>query len=201
MLLLCYVLVIYDKAETRSPARVELTEDLLDVTRLQAGRLTLHLEPTDLVALTRRVVARLQMTTQQHTLSLHTPMEHLVVHVDPHRMEQVLSNLIGNAIKYSPAGGMVEVTVCEEAETKMALLSVCDHGIGIPAQQQSLVFGRFARADNARAYGIGGTGLGLYLSRELVERHGGRIWFESMEGQGSIFSMASPIASNAEIGL
>jgi signal transduction histidine kinase len=115
-------------------------------------------------------------------------------------MEQVLSNLIGNAIKYSPEGGIIEVMLREEAETKTALLCVSDHGIGIPAQQQSLVFGRFARADNARTYGIGGTGLGLYLCRELVERHGGRIWFESVEGQGSTFFVTLPIASDAEIG-
>ena len=177
---------------------VELTEDLLDVTRLQAGRLTLHLEPTDLVAVVSRVVARLQMTTDHHTLSIHTSLEHLVVHVDSRRIEQVLSNLIGNAIKYSPAGGMIEVTVREGAETKRALLGVSDHGIGIPAQQQSLVFGRFARADNARAYGIGGTGLGLYLCRELVERHGGRIWFESVEGQGSTFFVTLPIVPDAD---
>ncbi len=180
---------------------VELTEDLLDVTRLQAGRLTLQLEPTDLVALASRVVTRLQMTTEHHTLSLHTPLEHLVVYVDPRRMEQVLSNLIGNAIKYSPEGGIIEVTLREEAETKTARLCVSDHGIGIPVQQQSLVFGRFARADNARTYGIGGTGLGLYLCRELVERHGGRIWFESTEGQGSTFFVTLPIASDTEIGL
>jgi len=180
---------------------VELTEDLLDVTRLQAGRLTLHLEPTDLVALASRVVTRLQMTTEHHTICVQTPQEHLVVQVDQRRMEQVLSNLIGNAIKYSPQGGMIEVTVREEAETKTALLSVSDQGIGIPEQQQSLVFGRFARADNARAYGIGGTGLGLYLCRELVERHGGRIWFESVEGQGSTFFVMLPIASDAEMGL
>ena len=116
-------------------------------------------------------------------------------------MEQVLSNLIGNAIKYSPAGGMVEVTIDEEAETRTVLLCIRDHGIGIPAHQQSLVFGRFARADNARAYGIGGTGLGLYLCRELVERQGGRIWFESVEGQGSSFFVSLPIASDAEMGL
>ncbi len=86
-------------------------------------------------------------------------------------MEQVLSNLIGNAIKYSPQGGMIEVTVREEAETKTALLSVSDQGIGIPEQQQSLVFGRFARADNARAYGIGGTGtVGASGSSQLKDR-------------------------------
>ena len=180
---------------------VELTEDLLDVTRLQAGRLEFHREPTNIVALIQRVMKRLQMTTDQHILSLHTPVEHLVVQVDPRRMEQVLSNLIGNAIKYSPEGGMIEVTIDEEAETKTVVLCIRDHGIGIPAQQQSLVFGRFARADNARAYGIGGTGLGLYLCRELVERQGGRIWFESVEGQGSSFFVSLPIASDAEMGL
>ncbi len=178
---------------------VELTEDLLDVTRLQAGRLAVQVDPTDLVALTRRVVTRLQMTTARHTLSLVTPLEHLVAQVDPRRMEQVLSNLIGNAIKYSPAGGSIEVTIGEEEQAHAALLCVSDHGIGIPAQQHLLVFGRFARADNARAYGIGGTGLGLYLCRELVERHGGRVWFESVEGQGSTFFVALPLLCSREL--
>ncbi len=178
---------------------VELTEDLLDVTRLQAERLTLHVEPTDLIALAQRVVARLRMTTEKHTIYIDVPVEHLVVDVDPRRIEQVLTNLIGNAIKYSPEGGLIELSIREEAEMKTALLSVCDHGIGIPAYQQSLLFGRFARADNARAYGIGGTGLGLYLCREFIERHGGRIWFESIEGQGSTFFIALPLTSHPDL--
>ena len=77
----------------------------------------------------------------------------------------------------------------------MAELSVSDRGIGIPGQQQARIFERFERADNSRAYGIGGTGLGLYLSRALVEEHGGRIWFESVEGQGSTFFVLLPLAS------
>jgi hypothetical protein len=110
-------------------------------------------------------------------------------------MEQVLSNLIGNAIKYSPEGGAIEVTICADYETHEVLLSVRDQGIGIPLQEQAQVFGRFARADNAQAYGIRGTGLGLYLCRELVEQHGGRIWFESTEGLGSTFFVALPLTS------
>lgn len=177
---------------------IELTEDLLDVTRLQAGQLTFHREPTDLVALARRVLTRFQKSTEGQRLSLLTSSEYLVVDVDPRRMEQVLSNLLGNAIKYSPAGGAIEITLQKDGETKTALLSIRDAGIGIPVQQQARMFGRFERADNARSYGIGGTGLGLYLCRELVERHGGRIWFESVEGEGSTFYVSLPHSTNAD---
>lgn len=181
-----------DKATLRL---VELTEDLLDATRLQAGRLELYPEPTDLVALARRVVKRLQTTTEQHHLSLCTSLEYLVVSVDPRRIEQVLTNLISNAIKYSPEGGPIEVAVWEESGTSKAVLSVRDCGIGIPTAQQARIFGRFARAENAHK--IGGTGLGLYICRALVEQHDGRIWFESVEGKGSTFFIALPIASEA----
>jgi two-component system phosphate regulon sensor histidine kinase PhoR len=181
-----------DQATTRL---TELTEDLLDVTRLQAGRLTLHIEPVNLVALTQRVMARLQMTTTQHTLSFSSISPHLVVFVDPRRVEQVLTNLINNAVKYSPDGGPIELKIVEETTTNTVVLSIRDYGIGIPAQQQMRIFGRFVRADNAHERGIGGTGLGLYLCRELVERQGGRIWFGSVEGKGSTFYVALPYVS------
>jgi signal transduction histidine kinase len=89
------------------------------------------------------------------------------------------------------------VTLGESADAHMASLSVSDRGIGIPAQQQARIFERFERADNSRAYGIGGTGLGLYLSRAIVERHGGHIWFESVEGQGSTFFVLLPLSSES----
>jgi two-component system, OmpR family, phosphate regulon sensor histidine kinase PhoR len=168
----------------------ELTEDLLDVTRLQAGRLELHIEPTDLVALVQRTVARFRVTAEQHRIAVNATPEHIVVMADPRRIEQVLSNLITNAIKYSPGGSDIEISVCEDQNDRAALLRVHDNGIGIPAHQQNRVFSRFMRADNAR--NIGGTGLGLYLCRELIERHGGRIWFESVEGQGSTFFISLP---------
>jgi signal transduction histidine kinase len=171
----------------------ELTEDLLDVTRLQAGRLELRLELHDLVALVRRVAKRLQVTTQQHSLTVEEPGAPVIVALDVKRFEQVLGNLINNAVKYSPAGGTIAISVCAAEVEREALVSIRDAGIGIPRDQQAQLFNRFARADNARKAGIGGTGLGLYLCRELVERQGGRIWFESDEGKGSTFHVALPL--------
>jgi signal transduction histidine kinase len=89
------------------------------------------------------------------------------------------------------------VSIAEQVEGQEALLSVCDHGIGIPAHELSQIFQRFVQAENARAYGIEGVGLGLYLCRTLVERHGGRIWCESVEGEGSTFFIALPVVSPA----
>jgi signal transduction histidine kinase/GAF domain-containing protein len=174
---------------------VELTEDLLDVTRLQGGGWQLNFEPTELVALIQRTVKHLQTTTKKHTLSIVTTLPSLVVYADPGRIEQVLSNLIGNAIKYSPDGGPIEITLWEAMDTQEARLSVRDGGIGIPEKDQARIFGHFARASNADTYKISGTGFGLYLCRELIARHNGRIWFESKEGQGSTFFMALPLTS------
>jgi signal transduction histidine kinase len=177
---------------------VELTDDLLDVTRLQAGRIELHREPHDLIALVRRVVRRLQVTSERHTLEIHAEAEYVVGEVDVQRIEQVVTNLLNNAVKYSPEGGRVEVTITEDQTAGEAHVAIADQGIGIPTDQQARIFSRFARADNARERGITGTGLGLYLSRELIERHGGRIWFESTVGYGSTFYITLPLADDAE---
>ena len=175
-----------------------LTEDLLDVTRLQAGRLQISQEPTDLVALVQRVVNRFQMTIDHHRCRVVTQIETLVVSIDIQRIEQVMMNILSNAVKYSPQGDIVQITVSEDTENKQAIVKIKDNGIGIPAQQQAKIFGRFVRAENVHAHGITGTGLGLYLSRELIERNGGRIWFQSMEGHGTIFFVALPLYSDEE---
>jgi PAS domain S-box-containing protein len=169
-----------------------LTEDLLDVARLQAGRLVLNLRQTDLVALTRHVVMQRQLTTEQHRLCFHPSLEQVMLLLDVGRIEQVLSNLLSNAIKYSPQGGLITVRLWQEAETDEIRLSVEDHGIGIPAEEQAQIFGRFARAKNVRERGIEGTGLGLFLCRELVEWQGGQLWFASTEGVGTTFFLALP---------
>ena len=169
-----------------------LASDVIDVSRLQSGRLVLRMDDLDLSALTRQIVERLQITTKEHVLCLRTQPESIWIRADRNRLEQVLLNLIGNAIKYTPAGGTIEVTVTQARDEQSVQVTIQDHGIGIPREQQARLFSRFSRASNAAAHGITGTGLGLFLCRELIERHGGRIWLESEEGQGSTFSFVLP---------
>ena len=177
---------------------VDLTEELLDLTRLQAGRLLLQRTPTNMIPLVQRITTMLQQTTTWHQLEVRTTHSSLVANIDPGRIEQVLTNLIGNAIKYSPQGGTVTITVLEETAARAIGISVQDSGIGIPKHQHALIFGRFMRADNALAWGISGTGLGLYICRELVEQLGGHLWFESEEGTGSTFFLTLPIIDHPE---
>ena len=174
---------------------VNLTEELLDVTRLQAGRLLLQRTPTNIVPLAQRVATFMQQTTTRHQVEVRTTHPQLVADVDPGRIEQVLTNLVGNAIKYSPQGGPVIINIWEDTAAQAVEISVQDSGIGIPKQQHAQIFGRFMRAENAVAWGISGTGLGLYLCRELIERHEGHLWFESEEGRGSTFFLTLPFVS------
>lgn len=171
----------------------QLTADLMDVSRLTHGRLQLRPDHYDLMATVRRVMERLQATTLRHELRLESEVAALPMWMDEQRIDQVLHNLIGNAMKYSPEGGPITVTISEVAAEAAVLIRVRDRGLGIPAEQQGMLFGRFARAANVVAIGISGTGLGLFLCRELVERHGGRIWLESTLGEGSTFFVQLPI--------
>ncbi|HZU02912.1 MAG TPA: PAS domain S-box protein [Ktedonobacteraceae bacterium] len=179
------------QATTRMTA---LTEDLLDVTRLQAGRLRLQRSTANVVSLVQRVVAHVQQTTTRHQIALHAKQQELMANIDPGRIEQVVTNLLDNAVKYSPQGGPITIMLREDAGTQTMWITVQDQGIGIPSHQQAQIFGRFMRATNAQAWGIQGTGLGLHLSRELVEQHGGRLWFESKEDTGTTFFLTLPLA-------
>jgi len=173
-----------------------LTEDLLDVVRLQAGRLQLYRESIDLVEITRHIITQMGQSSERHELTLVTSLPQVQAQVDRGRIEQVFMNLLTNAIKYSPAGGKVEVTLQVEKGQKEALISIRDYGIGIPHSEQADLFGRFVRGSNSQTQGIGGTGLGLYLSRELVSQHEGDIWFESTEGVGSTFYLRLPLSTD-----
>jgi PAS domain S-box-containing protein len=173
-----------------------LTEDLLDVSRLQAGQLVLHRTTTNLVTLSQRVVERFQKTTARHQFSFQPELPRLEASIDPQRIEQVLSNLLTNAIKYSPQGGSIVVSVGTDGADHAGEIRVQDAGIGIPLHQQARIFGRFMRAENAQAAGISGTGLGLYLCRALIEQHDGRLWFESEEGVGTTFFVHLPLTAS-----
>ena len=170
-----------------------LASDVIDVSRLQSGRLVLRIDELDLLALVRQVVERLQITTRAHLLKLTADPEAIWLYGDRNRLEQVLLNLLGNAIKYTPQGGPITIEVTQTKDGQYAEVRIHDDGIGIPHEQQARLFARFSRASNASAHGITGTGLGLFLCRELIERHGGHIWLESEEGKGSTFAFILPL--------
>jgi signal transduction histidine kinase len=168
-----------------------LVDELLDVSRIESGKLELRLEPVDLARLTADVAARMQLTTSQHRIRLDVPSgEGTLVSGDRDYLEQVLSNLIGNAIKYSPAGGPIDVEVRPAAE--QVQLSVRDQGVGISPEELDKVFTLFYRSRESSAQQASGMGLGLYISREIVTRHGGQIWVESWPGHGSTFYVSLP---------
>lgn len=162
---------------------------LLDVTRIQSGQLTIAVAPLDLAALAARVVAALQPTLSKHQLELAGVSELWVVG-DELRLEQVLYNLIGNAIKYSPFGGTIRVELGQLATE--AQLSIHDQGIGIPAAALPRLFERYYRAANAS---VSGMGIGLYAVREILVLHRGTISVSSEEGVGSSFTVRLPLAA------
>jgi PAS domain S-box-containing protein len=188
-------LEMLEDVEQATDRLTDLTGDLLDVTRLQSGRNVLQRAPTNIVSLIRRVVERLRQTTTRHSIELQTTQGTLEATIDAKRIEQVITNLLSNAIKYSPRGGVITVCLAVRPAENIVEIWVQDTGIGIPQQQQASIFGRFIRADNAKAAGISGTGLGLYLCRSLVEQHGGSLWFTSQEGKGSTFFLTLPIGA------
>jgi PAS domain S-box-containing protein len=165
-----------------------LATDTLALSRLEQNELALTLDRVDLAALVRDVVRVFSVT---RSIDLRVAGDELAVDGDASRLRQVVENLIGNAIKYSPGGEPVEVAL--RARAGAVEMAVRDRGIGIPEAERSKLFGRFARASNARALGIGGTGFGLYLSKSIVDLHGGTIEADSVEGQGSTFRVTVPV--------
>jgi len=167
-----------------------LVEDLLAVSRLDDGALHLRLEPLPLAPLLRRAVSAAQSTSTRHLLTLKVEAEIPLVMADPDKVETVLGNLLRNAINYSPDGGTVAVEARRVGDE--VVVSVEDQGIGIPPDKIDRIFDRFFRLENGRA-AARGHGLGLYIARGIVERHGGRIWVESRPGEGSRFSFTLPV--------
>jgi signal transduction histidine kinase len=176
-----------------------LVDELLDVSRIESGRLELRVDDVDLPELVAEVLRRHQLMATKHELGLnYDPDGKLDVRADRDHLEQVLNNLIGNAMKYSPEGGAIDVTVTRAGDREVEF-AVADHGIGIRAGELARVFGLFYRSPDRLARDVGGMGLGLYITKEIVDRHNGRIWAESEVGKGTTFHVALPASVAAAV--
>jgi signal transduction histidine kinase len=173
----------------------ELISNLLDMSRLEAGVLRVDPAPVRLAHLVEGAVQRAQHLTAEHKLLLDWRADPWVA-ADVPRVEQVLTNLLNNAIKYSPDGG--EIRLAGRARDGALLISVQDHGVGIPPREVDKIFDRFHRVEGDLSRRVSGTGLGLAICRGLVEAHGGRVWVESEPGVGSTFTFTLPICDPGE---
>lgn len=173
----------------------ELTNDLLDVSRIQTGKLRFNKETFNLSELVKDTIEGLQGTTKKHELLLKNGYKQTVVG-DRYRIYQVLVNLISNAIKYSGKGEKIIIQVRKKENT--VEVSVKDFGIGIDEEQQAKVFDRLYQVTDPEEKTFPGLGLGLYISKEIIERHKGEMWVESRKGKGSTFFFTLPLVSQKE---
>ena len=175
----------------------KLVGNLLYASRIQAGGLQMDVTPLDLAPLIERVAERLRVKNSEAAITLDLPTSLPTVMADRERIEEVLQNLLDNAIKYSP--GKAQIAVTCRAMGDEVIVSISDQGMGISLREQAEIFERFQRADNSKSSAIQGAGLGLYICRAIVEAHGGRIWVESTLHSGSTFSFSLPRAEKAQL--
>jgi two-component system phosphate regulon sensor histidine kinase PhoR len=172
-----------------------LTEDLLKLSRIEAGRLEIEFLPASVEQLIESCLETARLKAAQRRLSLDVRLapELPLVRGDSNRLLEVLQNLLDNAVQYTPAGGRIELSASHVGDS--VVLTVADTGIGIPQAEHGRIFERFYRVDAARSREAGGTGLGLSIARHIVDAHGGRLWVESVVGEGSRFHFSIPVAS------
>jgi signal transduction histidine kinase len=169
---------------------IEMINEMLDITKIETGRLTYHDEIFSIKELTKEIVDDRQITTESHVIRLARADDRLLTG-DRYRIGQVITNLISNAIKYSPNAKRVIVRV--ESKRSGVIISVQDFGSGIARQDRSKLFDPFFRAKDTQ--GAKGTGIGLFISSQIVERHKGKLWAESKKGRGSTFFLQLPAGS------
>ncbi len=184
------------KIEVETGHLVQMVSELLDLSRIESGGSIGAVDLLDLGRIASESIERLRLFADRQGVTLLVERHPSVppVQGDEERIGQVFVNLLHNAVKFSPDGG--DVTVSVHAEAGRVVTSVADHGVGIPQAAQARIFERFYKVDRARVRGeTGGTGLGLAIARHIIEQHGGTIWVESTEGAGSTFSFGLPIAT------
>jgi two-component system phosphate regulon sensor histidine kinase PhoR len=180
------------RMETEVDSLSQIVSELLELSRIESGRVPLNLKPTAPAEILGPAVERLRLTAERAGLEITVdcPKDLPLMFADPSRLEQVIVNLLHNAIKFTPNGGQIDVSA--RLISGAIAFSVRDTGIGIAEDDLPRIFERFFKADRARS--SGGTGLGLAISHHIVEAHGGKIWVESIEGKGSTFSFSIPLA-------
>jgi signal transduction histidine kinase len=168
-----------------------LITDLLDISRIQAGRVAMSIGPVDLADLAETLAERSRTRSPAHDFRTDFPPDFPIIQGDREKLRQALDNLLDNAIKYSPAGGAI--VLAGRADPGHVVVSVRDEGIGIPAEERQRVFERFHRIDTRLSRSTQGVGLGLYITKTIVDAHGGQIWIESARaGGGSTFLIQLP---------
>lgn len=183
-------LLYLSKMEAQINNLTRLVADLLDISKIQAGKVAFTEEACDVDALVREVVENVQRTSPKYRILIEGTLTQEIV-ADKERLGQVLINLLTNAIKYSP---QVEKVVVRLSQTQEQItVSVQDFGIGISKQHQEKIFERFHRVSSEKNKTYPGLGIGLYISHEIIQRHGGKMWVESAEGKGSTFSFSLPL--------
>lgn len=183
---------IYDSNERM----IELVNSLLNISRIESGRIMVSPKPTNLSTLLNETVPILKQRAIEKNITLTIEIEDNlpIINIDPKLISNVYMNLISNSILYTPNGGKIIVSISKKDQELVSEIS--DTGYGIPKSEQEKIFKKFFRASNAMKLSTGGSGLGLYLAKAVVESSGGRIWFESNEGKGSTFSFALPLSGS-----
>jgi signal transduction histidine kinase len=187
----------YEIIESEADRMMTLLNDLLDSSILEAKRsLKLNLAPMDIRPLIVKIVRSVQFSkywTEAHRIEMNISENIPEMTADQDRLTQVFLNLLSNAVKYSPEGGLIRVNVCEDSDK--IIVSVKDSGLGMTAEQMTRLFEKYERIDREEIQRIPGSGLGLFLTKKLVELHGGSITCDSMQGKGSTFTVCLPIYS------
>ena len=183
-----YLQIIVDQANRLN----QLAEDTLSITKMEAGRLNYHFKIVNVGRLFEDAISMVRLSSR-HQVMFDVEQDVAFIKGDQSKLRQVIQNLVSNAVKYSPHGGKVTVTA-RQHEGGQILVSISDEGIGIPADKIDKLFQKFSRIDSPEANQIKGAGLGLWICREIVEAHGGKIWMESVVGKGTTVHLTLNIA-------
>jgi signal transduction histidine kinase len=179
---------------------IALINDLLDVSRIEENRFEYNFRDQQLPLLMKEVMEEMQHLAQEKRISIHLELQTTElpgVRIDNQKMQLALTNLLDNSIKYTPSGGTITIRIYPDKQD--IVVSIQDSGVGIPIVQQGRIFAKFFRGDNVIRMQTEGTGLGLFIAKSIIQKHNGRIWFESSEGKGTTFYIALPKASETEI--